>query len=691
MVQFRNQEKEIIFKIVYYGPALGGKTTNLETLHKITDPEGKNKLTSLKTSEDRTLFFDLLPFDLGEIQGYKIRIQVYTVPGQVHYNTTRRIVLSGADAIIFVADSQISRLSENKVSWENMKANLLTNKMNLETLPLVIQCNKIDLENIASKEEIIEKIGIKKNDYEVVLSSAIRGDGVIETFRKVVSKSLIEFAKRFKLFQKGVTSQKLEESVREFFDPFENKRFEVEKEVSKKVEEKIPLKGLSEEEQLVAALKSTTELAEKFGEVERAKNLYEDKLKEMTFLHHFGKELDNMKQGKDIALYTINSLSKIKPNYSYTLYRWEGKNLERTINIGFEEDPFWKDKSLLLGFLVSIIGKKETLLIDDIPRRVQELTGSLLPLPQTVFVFYLFDFYEAYYTIFIYEKSGGKIHKDFQTFLNILGELVNAKVSNLKMIKEVEKLNSELEKKVLERTAALSKALEDLKEVDNVKRAFLNSVSHEIKTPLTTIKSHCDFLIRHPEMWFDKGNEYLNKIILSVKKLEELIETMLSFSYIKEPFRGEKTDLMAVLDSTLSSLSAKIREKNIEIKVEAEKGQVFFPINKKDAEILMVQLIDNAIKFSPKNEKIKIFVIDESKRVIFSVRDYGEGFSKESRNLLFEPPIQGCPGTLSFKSEGLGMGLFFVREILGKYGGTVSIDDMNPGTNVLVEFSKKIK
>lgn len=689
MVQFKNLEKEILFKIVYYGPALCGKTTNLETLHKITDPEGKNKLTSLKTSEDRTLFFDLLPFDLGEIQGYKIRIQVYTVPGQVHYNTTRKIVLSGADAIIFVADSQISRLSENKVSWENMKANFLTNKMNIDQIPIVIQCNKIDLEDIASKDEVIEKIGIEKNKYEVVLSSAIRGDGVVETFRKIVSKSLNDFANRFKLYRKGVTPQKLEESVRRFFEPFEYKRIEVDKKTSNKIGENIPLVGLSEEEQLVAALKSTTELAEQFGEVERAKNLYAVKLNEMTFLHHFWKELERIKIVKDIALHTIDSLSKIKPKYGYTLFKWEGKNLERTKNIGLKEDPFWKDKNLLLSFIASILVKKETLLVEDIPNRVQQLTGRLLPLPQKVFVLYLFEFYEAFYTIFIYEINGGKISEDLQTFLRLLGEIVNVRVSNLKMLKEIEILNTELEKKVLERTAALSKALEDLKEVDKVKRAFLNSASHEIKTPLTSIRLHCDFLVRHPEMWVEKGEEYFNKILESVEKLEEQIETLLSFSFIKEPFRGEKTDLMTILHSTLNSLSAKIRKKNLDIRIESEKGQVLFAINKKDAEILMFHLIDNAIKFSPKNEKIKIFIIDENKRVIFSVRDYGEGFSKESRNLLFEPHIQGYPETLSFKGEGLGMGLFFVREILSKYGGTISIDDMSPGTNVLVEFSKK--
>ncbi len=106
MVQFRHAQREIQFKIVYYGPALGGKTTNLEALHEIADPEGNTQLVSLKTAEDRTLFFDFLPFNLGEIQGYQIRYQVYTVPGQVHYNTTRKVVLAGTDAIIFVADSQ---------------------------------------------------------------------------------------------------------------------------------------------------------------------------------------------------------------------------------------------------------------------------------------------------------------------------------------------------------------------------------------------------------------------------------------------------------------------------------------------------------------------------------------------------------------------------------------------------------
>ena len=161
MVQFRHAQREIQFKIVYYGPALGGKTTNLEALHEIADPEGNTQLVSLKTAEDRTLFFDFLPFNLGEIQGYQIRYQVYTVPGQVNYNTTRKVVLAGTDAIIFVADSQPDRAQENYISWENMRANLLANKLDLAQTTVIIQCNKQDLPGILSPEQVLAAMRVE--------------------------------------------------------------------------------------------------------------------------------------------------------------------------------------------------------------------------------------------------------------------------------------------------------------------------------------------------------------------------------------------------------------------------------------------------------------------------------------------------------------------------------------------------
>jgi signal transduction histidine kinase/signal recognition particle receptor subunit beta len=689
MVQFRNQEKEIIFKIVYYGPALGGKTTNLETLHKITDPEGKSKLTSLKTSEDRTLFFDLLPFDLGEIQGYHIRVQIYTVPGQVHYNTTRRIVLSGADAVVFVADSQIEKLDENRVSFENMKANLLANKMDLGAIPLIIQCNKIDLQNIASKEEILRKIGYSSEKVEVVSSSAIRGDGVVETFRKAVARSIIDFANRFKLYQKGVTEQKLEESVKKFFEPFEEVRLKPSTEEKKKIEAKVPLRGLSEEEQLEAALKSTTEIAEQFNEVERLNNLYKEKIKEVTFLSDLAKGLDNFTNIDNLVIWAFDRIAEFKPDFYYTLFKYE-KGKVKVVKMAYlEKDPLLIEGNAPSGnFVPGIVNKKKSLRLDNLPARIEELTGKYVNIPETVYSLFLENFADSYYSLFIYCQKAGNFTTETERYFNLFAEVVNSKSKVLKLLYELEQLNSQLEKKVVERTAALSKALEDLKEVDKVKRAFLNSASHEIKTPLSNIKAHCDFLIRHPEMWLEKGKGYLSQIKSNSERLEELVTTLLSFSFVKEPFRGENSNLVEILNSVVASLSSKIKSKEIETVVECDKKDIVFPINKEDASLLMKQIIDNGVKFSPLKGKLKIFLIEDGKRVIFSVRDYGQGFSKESRALLFEPVVQGFPEAPSFKEEGLGMGLFLVREVLRKYGGTLHIEEMEPGANVLVEFTK---
>src|SRR4026207_1357607 len=129
MVQFNFSERTIKAKVVYYGPAQSGKTTNLEQIHNRSDPARTSRLISLNTAQDRTLFFDLLPFSLGTVAGYDFKVQLYTVPGQVQYNATRRVVLAGADAVVFVADSRRATFKENIAAFENMKVNLLANRL----------------------------------------------------------------------------------------------------------------------------------------------------------------------------------------------------------------------------------------------------------------------------------------------------------------------------------------------------------------------------------------------------------------------------------------------------------------------------------------------------------------------------------------------------------------------------------
>jgi mutual gliding-motility protein MglA len=185
--------REINCKIVYYGPGLCGKTTNLQYIYKRTNPEAKGKMISLATETERTLFFDFLPLSLGEIRGFKTRFHLYTVPGQVFYDASRKLILKGVDGVIFVADSQLERLEANQESLDNLRTNLAEHGYSLEKMPYVIQYNKRDLPNALPTEELrqlLNPIGVL--DFE---ASARTGQGVFETL-KAVSKLVLTELKR---------------------------------------------------------------------------------------------------------------------------------------------------------------------------------------------------------------------------------------------------------------------------------------------------------------------------------------------------------------------------------------------------------------------------------------------------------------------------------------------------------------
>jgi signal recognition particle receptor subunit beta len=215
MVQFNFAERTIKAKVVYYGPAQSGKTTNLEHIHRLTDPAGNNRLISLNTAQDRTLFFDLLPFSLGAISGYDFKVQLYTVPGQVQYNATRRVVLAGADAVVFVADSRRSAQKENVAAFENMKVNLLANRLVPEKLPLVLQYNKQDLPDLLSSAELAKTVNPwNRRSFPAVASE---GKGVMETFVGVVQEMLAAIAVKYNLKEKGLDPAAVPETVAEAF------------------------------------------------------------------------------------------------------------------------------------------------------------------------------------------------------------------------------------------------------------------------------------------------------------------------------------------------------------------------------------------------------------------------------------------------------------------------------------------
>jgi signal recognition particle receptor subunit beta len=180
--------KEVNCKIVYYGPGLGGKTTNIQYVYQKTSGDSKGNIISLNTENERTLFFDFLPLDLGEIRGFKTRFHLYTVPGQVFYEASRKLILRGVDGIVFVADSQVERMEANIESLKSLEKNLLEQGYDIEKVPLVLQWNKRDLPNITSVKDLHDTLN-KWNvpEFEAV---AVKGTGVFDTL-KMVSKLVL--------------------------------------------------------------------------------------------------------------------------------------------------------------------------------------------------------------------------------------------------------------------------------------------------------------------------------------------------------------------------------------------------------------------------------------------------------------------------------------------------------------------
>ena len=182
--------REINCKIVYYGPGLCGKTTNLQYIYNKTNPEAKGKMISLATETERTLFFDFLPLALGEIRGFKTRFHLYTVPGQVFYDASRKLILKGVDGVVFVADSQIARMEANLESMENLRTNLAEQGYSLDKLPHVIQYNKRDMPSVAPVEEL--RSLLNPNGMPDFGAIATSGEGVFDTLKAVAKLVLTE-------------------------------------------------------------------------------------------------------------------------------------------------------------------------------------------------------------------------------------------------------------------------------------------------------------------------------------------------------------------------------------------------------------------------------------------------------------------------------------------------------------------
>lgn len=296
MVQFNTRANEIVLKLVYYGPGLSGKTTNLQVLHAMCDTENRGELFSVNTQEDRTLFFDLLPLKLGNLYGNAIHVQVYTVPGQVQYDASRRVVLGGADGVVFVADSCEGKMQDNVDSLSNLHHNLTANRIDIKQVPFVLQFNKRDLSDAMPVGVMNRRLNFRGVPF--FESVAPKGDGVLETFLAITKETVVATFQKYHLDKKlkdiDALLAHIDDQVRQVMKP-QAPRDEaghvltqmgtVLRHENVQVSEMAPNEKVESQDLLEDALKSNIETAKLYTELKDAKDQLERKNEELNALY----------------------------------------------------------------------------------------------------------------------------------------------------------------------------------------------------------------------------------------------------------------------------------------------------------------------------------------------------------------------------------------------------------------------
>jgi hypothetical protein len=304
MVQFNTRANEILLKLVYYGPGLSGKNTNLQSLHAMCSDQQRGEMFSVNTQEDRTLFFDLLPINLGYIYGNSIHLQIYTVPGQVQYDASRRVVLGGADGVVFVADSDEAKMQDNVDSLSNLYHNLNANRLNIKQIPFVIQYNKRDLPDAMAVGVMNRRLNFRSVPF--FESVANRGTGVLDTFLAITRETVGYTFKKYHLDKKikdfdemlNLIESNVRSSMRELPPPQENQKSPaVESTVLRhnnvSVADLAPGKVADAADLLEDALKSNMETARLYSELKQVKDTLEKKNEELSQLYN---QLDRANQ-----------------------------------------------------------------------------------------------------------------------------------------------------------------------------------------------------------------------------------------------------------------------------------------------------------------------------------------------------------------------------------------------------------
>jgi signal transduction histidine kinase/signal recognition particle receptor subunit beta len=655
---------------VYYGPALGGKTTNLQALHGITDPRGTHKLVSLKTADDRTLFFDLLPFDLGRIFGYTVTLKLFTVPGQVRYDGTRRLVLAGADAVIFVADSSRGRRDECRTSFDNLRYNMRANRLDPARVPVLLQCNKQDLPDAAPPEEVAAWLGMPGQ--EAFPAVAVHGRGVLETFvaaaRRMLERLVLLTDEKQR---REIDLQELQRGVERAFAPH-LARLAAEGMTHATATGAADAIVLDEEGSLEQSVQASLRLGDRLAEEQgRAARLS----REVDALRELGQRLRRLDATFERSVLLRGAVEVV----GRVVQASAAAVLLRQTDGSLQVEAAWGRD---LGALAETDGGRELLARmaqAATPCLVEDLAAEGAPaVPFRAAASSPVDGAEERLLLALAPSPDGAFDEEDLRFLGTVAAHLAAGLDKARLYAELAGHRDTLEERVHARTEALRQAHEEARALERVKDRFLSNLSHEMRSPLTGIvgAATClrDYRGASPE-------EMLGTILRCADALKAHMDALFRVARMESegpPLHARVTAAADLLDQArqLAGVAAATEVLGAPETLEVDAPRLARAL---------ANLLDNAAKFSPAGSGITLRAAPARlaragvsvEAVALSVLDRGPGVAPEDRSRIFAPFEQAWDGTTG-KPAGLGVGLHEARTIARAHGGTLELHE-RPG------------
>lgn len=670
MAQWSLADRTLYAKLVYYGPALGGKTTNLRVLHRLTDPDGRGELVSVNTQDDRTLFFDLLPFDLGSVLGYKVALKLYTVPGQVHYDATRRAVLAGADAVVFVADSDAARERDNSLAWENLSQNMRAARLDPAVVPILAQINKRDLPAAAAQHVVEGWLGLAPG--RGVPAVACEGQGVLETFLAASHAMLTrlvaiaEPATRRSL-EAGDLGRQLDAS----FAPYLARLGSAASESAVERGADAPI-VLSSSNLLESAVAGSVALgAQLVDEQGRAARL----AREAESLRTLSDALRATGASFDRASIVDTALSAAVATLGAAgaalLTRDARRSVVMSGSAGRTLAPLLADGPAV-ELLTRMTAGRSAAVVDDLAAELPDSGAAIAGLHAMAVV----PVERAQHISLLVATAGpdGALTDVDIRFLGTLAGHLAVGLEKLRIHEELKTHRDHLEELVGARTRSLRKAYDELRTVDAMKDRFLANVSHEMRSPLTAIIGAATFLKSYTGER-EQREEMVAGILSSASALDRLVGGLLRVASLEAdgPLAVEE---VTPADIVAAALAASGAEKRAKVTLDPRAGSC--PADAPRLATALHNLVDNALKFGPADRGVEIRVAPcvlarpggPISGVSFAVLDRGPGLAEEDVERAFAPFEQGGD-PLTGKPDGVGLGLYEARAIARRHGGTL--------------------